>query len=53
MVLEDLYRLLKAGHVQAHGVVDTMSQAVVVLDRESMRDHREQCIHQDLQGRPG
>lgn len=33
MVLEDLYRLLKAGHVQAQGVVDTMSQAVVVLDR--------------------
>lgn len=33
MVLEDLYRLLKAGHVQAQGVVDTMSQAVVVLDK--------------------
>ncbi|WP_371878063.1 PAS domain-containing protein [Shinella zoogloeoides] len=33
MMLEDLYRLLKAGHVQAQGVVDTMSQAVVVLDR--------------------
>ncbi len=33
MMLEDWYRLLKAGHVQAQGVVDTMSQAVVVLDR--------------------
>ena len=33
MMLEDLYRLLKAGHIQAQGVVDTMSQQVVVLDR--------------------
>lgn len=32
MTLEDLYRLLRAGHVQAQGVVDTMSQPTVVLD---------------------
>ncbi|TCL66395.1 two-component sensor histidine kinase [Rhizobium sp. BK251] len=32
-MLEDLYRLLKSGHVQAQGVVDTMTQPVVVLDR--------------------
>lgn len=32
MMLEDLYRLLKAGHVQAQGVVDTMTQPIVVLD---------------------
>lgn len=31
MMLEDLYRLLKAGHVQAQGVVDTMTQPIVVL----------------------
>lgn len=33
MMLEDLYRLLKSGHVQAQGVVDTMTQPIVVLDR--------------------
>lgn len=33
MTLEDLYRLLRAGHVQAQGVVDTMTQAIVVIDR--------------------
>lgn len=32
MLLEDLYRLMKTGHVQAQGVVDTMTQPVVVLD---------------------
>lgn len=32
MMLEDLYRLLKSGHVQAQGVVDTMTQPIVVLD---------------------
>lgn len=32
-MLEDLYRLLRAGHVQAQGVVDTMTQPVVVLDQ--------------------
>jgi two-component sensor histidine kinase len=33
MMLEDLYRLLKAGHVQAQGVVDTMTQPIIVLDQ--------------------
>lgn len=33
-MLEDLYRLLKAGDVQAQGVVDTISQAVIVLYRD-------------------
>lgn len=33
LMLEDLYRLLKSGHVQAQGVVDTMTQPVIVLDR--------------------
>ncbi|WP_426238850.1 sensor histidine kinase [Pararhizobium sp. DWP1-1-3] len=33
MMLEDLYRLLKSGHVQAQGVVDTMTQPIVVLDQ--------------------
>jgi hypothetical protein len=32
MMLEDLYCLLRAGHVQAQGVVDTMTQSIVVLD---------------------
>ncbi len=32
MTLEDLYRLLRAGHVQAQGVVDTITQPLVVLD---------------------
>ncbi|WP_420820747.1 sensor histidine kinase [Rhizobium tubonense] len=31
-MLEDLYRLLRSSHVQAQGVVDTMTQPVVVLD---------------------
>lgn len=26
MLLEDLYRLMKTGHVQAQGIVDTMTQ---------------------------
>ncbi len=33
MMLEDLHRLLKSGHVQAQGVVDTMTQPIVVLDQ--------------------
>jgi PAS domain S-box-containing protein len=33
MTLEDLYRLLRSGHVQAQGVVDTMSHPILVLDR--------------------
>ncbi|MFF0924361.1 PAS domain-containing protein [Rhizobium leguminosarum] len=32
MILEDLYRLLRSGHVQAQGVADTMTQPTVVLD---------------------
>lgn len=35
MTLDDLYRLLRAGHVQAQGVVDTMTQPIVVLDRST------------------
>jgi two-component sensor histidine kinase len=33
MMLEDLYRLLRSGHVQAQGVVDTMTQPIVVIDQ--------------------
>ncbi|MFS8050199.1 PAS domain-containing protein [Rhizobium sp. BR 314] len=33
MMLEDLYRLLRSGHAQAQGVVDTMTQPIVVLDQ--------------------
>lgn len=33
MTLEELYRLLRAGHVQAQGIVDTMQQPLVVLDK--------------------
>ncbi|MBW9115538.1 PAS domain-containing protein [Rhizobium cauense] len=33
MLLEDLYRLMKTGHVQAQGIVDTMTQPVVVIDQ--------------------
>jgi two-component sensor histidine kinase len=32
MNLEDLYRLLRAGHVQSQGVVDTLSDPLLVLD---------------------
>jgi two-component sensor histidine kinase len=32
MTLDDLYRLLRAGHVQAQGVFDTLDQAIIVLD---------------------
>ena len=32
MILENLYRLLESGHVQAQGVVDTITQPIVVLD---------------------
>lgn len=32
-MLEDLYRLLRSGHVQAQGVVDTMTQPIVVLNQ--------------------
>ena len=33
MNLEDLYRLLRAGHVQAQGIVDTLEQPLLVLDQ--------------------
>ncbi|MFC3073191.1 HWE histidine kinase domain-containing protein [Shinella pollutisoli] len=33
MILEDLYRLLRSGHVQAQGIVDTLTQPLVVLDQ--------------------
>ncbi|MFN4142115.1 HWE histidine kinase domain-containing protein [Aestuariivirga sp.] len=33
MTLEELYRLLRAGHVQAQGVVDTIQMPLVVLDQ--------------------
>lgn len=33
MMLEDLYRLLRSGHVQAQVVVDTITQPLVVLDQ--------------------
>ncbi|RWX79090.1 PAS domain-containing protein [Neorhizobium lilium] len=33
MMLEDLYRLLRSGHVQAQGVVDTITQPIIVLDQ--------------------
>lgn len=32
MTLEDLYRLLRTGHVQAQGVMDTIEQPLVILD---------------------
>jgi two-component sensor histidine kinase len=32
MMLEDLYRLLRSGHIQSQGVVDTINQPLVVLD---------------------
>jgi two-component sensor histidine kinase len=33
MTLDELYRLLRTGHVQSQGIVDTMQQPLVVLDR--------------------
>lgn len=33
MILEDLYRLLQSGHVQAQGIVDTLEQPLIVLDQ--------------------
>ncbi|MBP1807714.1 sensor histidine kinase [Rubellimicrobium aerolatum] len=32
MTLEDLYRLLRCGHIQAQGVVDTLTDPLLVLD---------------------
>jgi two-component sensor histidine kinase len=33
MDLEDLYRLLRAGHIQAQGIVDTLQEPLLVLDK--------------------
>jgi PAS domain S-box-containing protein len=33
MTLEDLYRLLRSGHVQSQGIVDTLQEPLIVLDR--------------------
>jgi two-component sensor histidine kinase len=33
MTLEDLYRLLRSGHVQTQGIVDTLREPLVVLDQ--------------------
>lgn len=33
MDLEDLYRLLRAGHIQAQGIVDTIQEPLLVLDQ--------------------
>ena len=33
MTLEDLYRLLRSGHVQAQGVLDTLDEPLLVLDQ--------------------
>jgi two-component sensor histidine kinase len=32
MTLDDLYRLLRSGHVQAQGIVDTLADPLLVLD---------------------
>jgi hypothetical protein len=32
MDMEDLYRLLRTGHMQAQGIVDTIDTPVAVLD---------------------
>jgi hypothetical protein len=34
MILEDLYRILRSGHVQAQGVMDTLRLPLVVLDAD-------------------
>jgi two-component sensor histidine kinase len=33
VTLEELYRLLRSGHVQAQGIVDTLQEPLLVLDR--------------------
>lgn len=33
MNVEDLYRLLRTGHVQAQGIVDTIADPLLVLDQ--------------------
>jgi PAS domain S-box-containing protein len=34
MTLEDLYRLLRGGHVQLQGIVETLAEPLVVLDQD-------------------
>ena len=34
MTLEELYRLLRGSHVQTQGIVDTLQEALVVLDKD-------------------
>jgi two-component sensor histidine kinase len=34
MTLEELYRLLRGSHVQAQGIVDTLQEPLVVLDKD-------------------
>lgn len=34
MTMDDLYRILRAGHVQAQGIVDTVEYPLVVLDAQ-------------------
>ena len=34
MTLDELYRLLRSNHVQAQGIVDTLQEPLVVLDKE-------------------
>lgn len=33
MTLEELYRLLRSGHIQAQGIVDTLREPLLVLDK--------------------
>jgi hypothetical protein len=33
-MIESLYRLLRGSHVQMQGIVDTLDQSLVVLDRD-------------------
>lgn len=60
MDMEDLYRLLRAGHVQAQGIVDTLDVPVAVLDQgfcvldvnrafcETFRTERDETIGRTL-----
>ncbi len=34
MNMEDLYRLLRTGHIQAQGIVDTVSDPMLLLDEK-------------------
>ncbi|WP_108397559.1 HWE histidine kinase domain-containing protein [Devosia submarina] len=60
MMLEDLYRLLRSGHVQTQGIVDTLREPLIVLDQnfcvvtanpaffEVFRVDREETLGQSL-----